>query len=161
MLFLSSLFSVFQTPLVRMLLESLAYHHELRAQLITTREHTNISLLAILTVDLEICKIFKGALIPMPQPQTSQGLARALAELTPDGTALSKAARPGESLGFLGGALIVTYTILGVPYENYNIMGPRTLFSLLWPYITPLRLSGVWELKLTGGCGLFGAVWGC
>ena len=26
------------------------------------------------------------------------------------------------------GALIVTYTILGVPYYKYSIMGPKTVF---------------------------------
>ena len=26
------------------------------------------------------------------------------------------------------GALIITYTILGVPYYKYTIMGPKTLF---------------------------------
>ena len=26
------------------------------------------------------------------------------------------------------GALIVTYTILEIPYFNYSIMGPKTLF---------------------------------
>ena len=26
------------------------------------------------------------------------------------------------------GAQIITYTILGVPYCKYNIMGPKTLF---------------------------------
>ena len=26
------------------------------------------------------------------------------------------------------GALIITYTILAVPYYNYSIMGPKTLF---------------------------------
>ena len=26
------------------------------------------------------------------------------------------------------GALIITYTILGVPYYDYSIMGPETLF---------------------------------
>ena len=29
------------------------------------------------------------------------------------------------------GALIITYTILEVPYCNYSIMGPKTLFELL------------------------------
>ena len=30
-------------------------------------------------------------------------------------------------------ALIITYTVLGVPYYNYSILGPKTLFSLLRP----------------------------
>ena len=28
----------------------------------------------------------------------------------------------------LVGALMITYTILGVPYYSYRIMGPKTLF---------------------------------
>ena len=31
------------------------------------------------------------------------------------------------------GALMITYTILGVPYSNYSILGPETLFQLLRP----------------------------
>ena len=35
------------------------------------------------------------------------------------------------------GALIITHTVLGVPYYIYNIVGPKTLFCLLralyWP----------------------------
>ena len=36
-------------------------------------------------------------------------------------------------MGFLQGyydtgAYIITYTALGVPYYNYSIMGPKTLF---------------------------------
>ena len=34
-----------------------------------------------------------------------------------------------EALGFNVGALITTYTILGgVPYYNYSMLGPKTLF---------------------------------
>ena len=32
------------------------------------------------------------------------------------------------SLWIAQGALIVAYTVLGVPYYNYSIMGPKTLF---------------------------------
>ena len=31
------------------------------------------------------------------------------------------------------GALVITNTILGVPYYTYSITGPETLFSLLRP----------------------------
>ena len=31
------------------------------------------------------------------------------------------------------GAVIVAYTILGVPYCTYSIVGPKTLFELLRP----------------------------
>ena len=33
------------------------------------------------------------------------------------------------------GAFMITCTILGVPYHNYSIMGPKALFSLLRPYV--------------------------
>ena len=29
---------------------------------------------------------------------------------------------------FIIGALTITYTILGLPYYNFSIMGPKTLF---------------------------------
>ena len=31
------------------------------------------------------------------------------------------------------GALIIIYAILGVPYYNYSILGPETLFHILRP----------------------------
>ena len=31
------------------------------------------------------------------------------------------------------GALIITHAILGVPYDSYSIMGPKTLFKYLRP----------------------------
>ena len=33
---------------------------------------------------------------------------------------------------------MIAYTILGVPYSSYSIMGPKTLFQLFWPlsYLT-------------------------
>ena len=37
------------------------------------------------------------------------------------------------SLGINIGALINTYTILGVPYYNYSIICPKALFQLLRP----------------------------
>ena len=33
----------------------------------------------------------------------------------------------------------ITNTTLGVPYYNYSIMGPKTLFLFLRPYIRPLE----------------------
>ena len=35
------------------------------------------------------------------------------------------------------GAEMVTYTILGVAYDNYSILGPKTLFQLLMPLYYP------------------------
>ena len=35
--------------------------------------------------------------------------------------------------GLKKGALIITYTILGIPYDNYSILGSKTLFELLEP----------------------------
>ena len=37
---------------------------------------------------------------------------------------------------FRKGALIITYTILGVPYYDSSIMGPETLFDRSGPYIS-------------------------
>ena len=36
--------------------------------------------------------------------------------------------RPLQLMSSNIGALIITYTILGAPYYNYSIMGPKTLF---------------------------------
>ena len=37
------------------------------------------------------------------------------------------------------GALIITYTILGVPYYNYSIMGPKLLRPLYYSPTAPLN----------------------
>ena len=42
------------------------------------------------------------------------------------------------------GALIVTNTILWVPYFNYSIMGPRTLFQLLTP-LCYIGMGDIWH----------------
>ena len=44
------------------------------------------------------------------------------------------------------GALIITYTILGVPYYNYRIMGPKPYSNYFGPYII-----GICSQRL-GGC---------
>ena len=38
------------------------------------------------------------------------------------------AAKQGRTASGNIAALMITYTILGVPYHNYGIMGPKTLF---------------------------------
>ena len=43
---------------------------------------------------------------------------------------LSQVSLPCATIGLDSvGALIITYTILGVPYYIYSIMGPETLFN--------------------------------
>ena len=53
-----------------------------------------------------------------------------------------------EGVGSAIGALIITYTILGVPHYTYSIMGPKTLFY--GHYITGFLLLGGLFLSSSG-----------
>ena len=58
------------------------------------------------------------------------------------------------------GPLIITYTILVVPYYNSSRMGPKTLFLLLRPYINVVgtTLFGVFIGVYLGVSGMFTAL---